>query len=38
MLLEVRDLHVEFKTRDGVAKAVNVSPSASALVRAAASR
>ncbi|MGZ9933162.1 ABC transporter ATP-binding protein [Streptomyces sp. NC-S4] len=23
MLLEVRDLHVEFKTRDGVAKAVN---------------
>ncbi len=23
MLLEVRDLHVEFRTRDGVAKAVN---------------
>lgn len=23
MLLEVRDLHVEFHTRDGVAKAVN---------------
>src|SRR5919108_467141 len=23
MLLEVRDLHVEFRTRDGIAKAVN---------------
>jgi len=23
MLLEVRDLHVEFRTRDGIARAVN---------------